>query len=156
MSFSLSNALERPPTRAAPGKHGCTLAWSLDLSPTETNLTPARSSTSSVSGSPELRAFAVVSCEYVALVPSHDSSHTRKAFRRERIARVYPMLLCLLCFHPCVGLNARARAVRAPARDVSSHTRVCFATCTHQFTIHFIPNKPYQTHVRRSTAHWFP
>ena len=26
MSFSLSNARERPPTRAASGKHGCTLA----------------------------------------------------------------------------------------------------------------------------------
>ena len=31
--------------------------------------------------------------------------------------------------------------VRAPARDVSSHTRVFFATWTCQFTIHFITKK---------------
>ena len=128
MSFSLSNARERPPTRAASGKHGCVLAQSLDLPPTETHPTPARSSTSSVSGSLEFRAFAVVRHENVALVPSHHASHTRKVSRRERIARV------------CIRLNARVRAVRAPARDVSSHTRVFFATCTHQFTIHLITN----------------
>ena len=52
MSFSLSNALERPPTRAPSGKHGCMLAGSLDFPPTETNPTPARSSTSSVSALP--------------------------------------------------------------------------------------------------------
>ena len=33
MSFSLSNAREGPPTRAASGKHGCMLARSLDLPP---------------------------------------------------------------------------------------------------------------------------
>ena len=35
MSFSLSNARERPPTRAASGLHGCMLARSLDLPPTD-------------------------------------------------------------------------------------------------------------------------
>ena len=49
MSFSLSNARERLPTCAASGKHGCMLARSLDLHPTETNPTQARNSTSSVS-----------------------------------------------------------------------------------------------------------
>ena len=36
MSCSLSDARERPPTRAASGKHGFMLARSLDLPPTET------------------------------------------------------------------------------------------------------------------------
>ena len=45
------------------------------------------------------------------------------------------------------------RAVRAPARDVSSHTRVFFATCTHQFTTHLITNKPYQAHTSDKAPH---
>ena len=34
----------------------------------------------------------------------------------------FEYLIFPLCFHQCVGLNARVCAVRAPAREVSSHT----------------------------------
>ena len=55
--------------------------------------------------------------------------------------------VALLCFHPCIGLNARVRAVCTPARDVSSHTRVLFATCTFRFTVHLVTSEPYQAHA---------
>ena len=111
MSCSLSNARERPPTRAASGKHGCMLAQSLDLLPTETHPTTARSSTSSVSA---LRSS--------ARLPWSVTCMSRSFRRTTRATRAKPYVAnALLCWHPCVGLNARVRAVRAPARDVSSH-----------------------------------
>ena len=150
MSFSLSNARERPPTRAASG------ARYLDLPPTETNPTPARSSTSSVSA---LRSSTRLPWSVTCMSRSFRRT-TRAKRARPSVAnasRACVSDVALLCFHPCVGLNARVRAVRAPAQDVSSHTHVFFATCTHQFATHFITNKPLpNTHVRSSTAHWFP
>ena len=101
------------------------------------------------------------------LLPSQLSGAPRvctcvsRSFRRATRARPYVANasracvsdVALLCWHPCVGLNARVRAVRAPARDVSSHTRVFFATCTHQFTTHLITNKPNQAHTSDKAPH---
>ena len=127
-------------------------ARSLDLLPTETNPTPARSSTSSVS---VLRSSARLPWSVTCMSRSF---HRTTRATRARLSVVNASRACvsdvaLLCFHPCVGLNARVRAVRAPARDVSSHTSVFFATCTHQFTIHFITTKPFQTHTSDEAPH---
>ena len=152
MSFSLSsNARERLPTRAASGKHGCMLARSLDLSPTETNPTQARNSTSSVSA-----LWSSARLPWSACMSRSFRRTTRATRARPYVAnasRACVSDVALLCFHPCVGLNTRVRAVRAPARDVSSHTRVFFATCAHQFTIHIMTNKPYQTHTSEEAPH---
>ena len=138
----MSNARERPPTRAASGLHGCMVARSLDLLPAETNPTPARSSTSS-----EFRAFAVVRFVYVALVPSHHASHTRKASRRNRIPRV--CVRCCSAFFSSVCWTERARAcgARAGTGRFITHVR------TRQFTTHFITNKPHQTHTSDEVPH---
>ena len=118
--------------------------------------TPARSSTSSVSA-----LLSSARLPWSVTCVSRSFRRTTRATRaRSSVAnasRACVSDVALLCFHPCVGLNARVRAVRAPARDVSSHRRVFFATRTHQFTVHLTTNKPLpNTHVRRSTAHWFP
>ena len=117
--------------------------------PTETNPTPARSSTSSVSA---LRSSArlpwSVTCTSCALRRTTRATRARPYIANASRACVSDV--ALLCFHPCVGLDVR---VRAPARGVSSHTRVFFATCTYQFTIHLITNEPYHTHTHVRPKH---
>ena len=139
MTFSLSNARVRPPTRTASGKHGCMLTRSLDLPPYWDKPHTSQEFNLSRLCSPELRAFAVVRYVSVALVTSQHASHTRNALRRERIARAYPMLPCFVVIRVldcvrCVGQHG-------------TFSRVFFATCTHQFTIHPIIDKTYPTHI---------
>ena len=129
------------------------LARSLDLTPDSDK--PHTSQEFNFFRAPRVCRDPLRACRARSVAPREPQAQSLTS--RAHRARVYPTI-ALLCFHACVGLNARVRAVRARARDVSSHTRVIFATCTHQFTIHLITNKLYQTHthVRRSTAHWFP
>ena len=143
------------------------LARSLDLSPTETSPTQARNSTRETNPTRARNSTSSVSALWSSARLPWSAWMSRSFRRTTRATRARPYVanasracvsdVALLCFHPCVGLNARVRAVCALARDVSSHTRVFFETCSHQFTIHIMTNKPYQTqHVRGSTAHWFP
>ena len=175
MSFSLSNARERPPTRAASGKRGCTLARSLDLRPDRDTPNISHEFNFFHLCSRELRAFVVVRYVYVALVPLHHASHTiprhatpsHATLRRADSCHTRPYItnasrvcvsdVALPRFHPCVGLNARVRAVRTPARDVSSHTRVFFCNVRSQVysTLHYQWTIP-STRVKQSTAHCFP
>ena len=124
VSFSLSTAQERPPTRAASGKHGCMRARSLNLSPTETNPTPARSSTSSDSA-----------LQSSARLPWSVTCMSRSFRRTTRATRARPYVanasracvsnVALLCFHPCVGLKrARACGARAGTGRFIAHARV--------------------------------
>ena len=130
------------------------LTQSLDLPPDRQTPTPARSSTSSVSA---LRSSARLPWSVTCTSRSFSCTtrvarepHAQGFTLRTRRARVYPMLLCFAVSR--VLDWTRVRAVRAPARDVSSQPRVFFATRTHQFIIHLVPDKPYRTHVRRSAA----
>ena len=155
MSFSLSNARERPPTRAVSGKQKkkSMLARSLDLPPDREffYISQEFNFFRLCSPDPELRAFAVV--RYVCRARSVAPREPHAMPFIANASRACVSDVALLCLHPCVGLNARVRAVRAPARDCSSHTRVFVATCTYQFTIHLITNKPHQTHTSDEAPH---
>ena len=75
----------------------------------------------------ELRAFAVVRYVCVALVPSHQShhaSHTRKAFRRERIACVCIRCCSALFSSVCWTERSRACGARAGTGRFIAHARV--------------------------------
>ena len=94
--FSLSNARERPPTRAASDKHGCMFAGSLDLTPTET--TPHQPGVqlfpSLLSRAPRVCRGQLRVCHARSVAPSEP--HAQGLTSRTHRARVYPMLLCFV------------------------------------------------------------
>ena len=55
--------------------------------------------------------------------------------------------VALLCFRPCVGLNA-CGAQTGTGRFVA-HARVFFTTCPYWFRVHLITSRPYQAHASK-------
>ena len=152
MSFSWSNARERPPPRAASGKHGCMLAQS----PTRLRHTPHQPQVellpSLLSGAPHVcrGPLRVRRARSVAPRKPHAQGLTSRTHR----ARVSDV--ALLCFHPCVGLNARVRAVLLPARDARTGTNALFTMCTHRLATSMkhrsIIGEPCQAHASHKAA----
>ena len=123
---SLSNAKERPPTRTASGKHGCMLTRSPDLPPQTPHQTGVQLLPSLLSRAPRVCSGPLRVCRARSVAPreSH-ASHTRKASRRELIARVCIRCCSALLSSVCWTGRACVRCVR---RHGTFHrTRACFS-----------------------------
>ena len=131
MSFSLSNAQERPQLRAASSKHGCMLTRSLEIPPDCPHQPGVQLLPSLLSAAPRVcrRPLRVCLARSVAPREPHARPYVANA------SRACVSDVAVLCCHPCVNWTR------------ACVTHVFFATCTHQFTIHLVTDKPYQTHT---------
>ena len=103
MSCSLSDARERPPTRAASGKHGFMLARSLDLPPTETQTPPqpgVQLLPSLLSGAPRVCRGPLGVCRALSVAPREPNSQLLTSRTRGGVR---------VCGRVCLGTSSGIR-----------------------------------------------